>query len=165
MKRKSGVAPNPRPCCCAILLAGLLACSGSSGQSAANGVVEIDGGIWSLVTSGAALPWPEASEFCETLAAGGFSDWRLPRLAELESLHDPNAAGSIRGPFELEDCCAWSAENLTRIPPEQKGQLPDPGGPPEDYYWGFLFDGGISYYSNGRFADGFAMCTRDEASG
>ena len=148
-----------------VLAAGLLAGSGSFGQPAASEVVEIDGSLWSLITSGAALLWNEASEFCETLDAGGYSDWRLPQLAELEALYDPDAENSIRGPFALEDCCAWSAENLIQIAPGQKGQLPAPGGPPDGYYWGFLFDGGISYYSNGRFPDGFAMCTRDGDSG
>jgi len=133
-------------------------------RNPADEVVVIDGRTWSLDTSGAALPWAEANEFCETLESGGFSDWRLPTLAELEQLHDPAAESSIRGPFELEDCCAWSSLNLATLTPERKGQLPEQSGAPEDYYWGFLFDGGISYYSNGRFADGFAMCTRGPAN-
>ena len=136
---------------------------GVSGQEAQGDVVAIDGRDWSVVTSGAALPWPEAEEFCDTLETGGFSDWRLPTLAELESLHDPAAEFSIRGPFELEDCCAWSSMNLATLTPERKGQLPAQSGAPEDYYGGFLFDGGVSYYSKGRFPDGFAMCTRGAA--
>lgn len=146
----------------ATLAAGLMSAPGS-GQERAGEVVAIDGRDWSLVTSGAALPWAEAEEFCDTLEAGGLSDWRLPTLPELEALHDPAAELSIRGPFELEDCCAWSSMNLAMLTPERKGQLPEQSGPPEQYYWGFLFDGGVSYYSNGRFADGFALCTRGPA--
>lgn len=123
-------------------------------------IVEIDGRHWSLVMGSAAVPWDEADEFCDSLAAGGFSDWRLPTLVELEALHDPTALNSIRGPFELVDCCAWSSTNLVALAPERKGALPDPAGPPAGYYWGFLFEGGTSYYSNGRFPDGFALCTR-----
>jgi hypothetical protein len=88
----------------------------------------------------------------------------LPILFELEQLHDPQAESSVRGPFELEDCCAWSSENLAQLTPERKGNLPAQSGAPETYYWGFLFDGGVSYYSNGRFADGFALCTRGPVS-
>lgn len=130
-------------------------------QDRATEVVSIDGRDWSLETS-AALPWAEAEEYCETLESGGFSDWRLPTLAELEPLHDADAALSIRGPFELEDCCAWSSENLATLPAERKGQLPAQSGAPETYNWGFMFAGGVSYYSNGRFDDGFALCTRGD---
>jgi hypothetical protein len=129
-------------------------------QDDSDEVVEVDGRQWSLVTGSGAVPWDEADEFCDTLEAGGLSDWRLPTLFELETLHDPAAASSIRGPFELADCCAWSATNLLMLAPERKGGLPDPAGPPAGYYWGFLFEGGTSYYSNGRFPDGFALCTR-----
>jgi hypothetical protein len=145
-----------------VLALGLMSAPGS-GQSP-SGVIAIDGRDWSLTMSAAALPWAEANEFCATLETGGHTDWRLPTLFELEQLHDPAAASSIRGSFELEDCCAWSSQNLVAIAAEQKGDLPPQSGPPETYYWGFLFDGGISYYSNGRFADGFAMCTRGPVS-
>lgn len=147
------------------LTAGLALAAGSQAQSEADEVVEIDGSLWSLVTSDGAVAWDEADEFCETLDAGGFRDWRLPLLFELEALHDPAAPGAIRGAFERPDCCAWSAENLVDLATDRKGNLPDPGGPPAGYYWGFLFADGISYYSNGRFADGFAMCTRGSAEG
>ena len=130
-------------------------------QDRAAEVVSIDGRDWSLETS-AALPWAEAEDHCETLESGGFSDWRLPTLAELEPLHDPAAELSIRGPFELEDCCAWSSQNLATLPAERKGQLPAQSGAPETYNWGFMFEGGVSYYSNGRFDDGFALCTRGD---
>lgn len=133
----------------------------SSGQQDPDGVIAIEGRIWSLDVGDAASPWRDADEFCDGLDAGGFTDWRLPSLEELLSLHAPDAPGGIEGPFELPDCCAWSSENLVVRPTDRKGALPEPGGPAEGYYWGFLFDGGISYYSNGRFPDGFALCTRD----
>ena len=130
-------------------------------QDASDEIAVVDGRTWSLVTSAEPSPWEEAREYCDTLEAGGFSDWRLPLLEELEALFDADAPGSIRGPFMLEDCCAWSSTSLADLAPERKGQLPDPGGPPESYFWGFLFEGGIAYYSNGRFPDGIALCTRE----
>ena len=140
--------------CGAALPAGAQQSSGSDGD-----VVTIDGAEWSTITS-ASIPWAEADEFCDDLEAGGFSDWRLPTLTELEALHDPSAPGSMRAAIDLADCCAWSSMNLEDLTPERKGQLPDPGGPPAGYYWGYMFQGDISYYSNGRFPDGLALCTR-----
>ena len=146
----------------ALLLTGSLLLGPSvDAQQNSDEVIVIDGDMWSLATGSQAVPWEDANEYCDTLESGGFTDWRLPRLFQLEALHDPAAAGSIRGSFKLNDCCAWSSENLVDINPERKGNLPAPGGPPDGYYWGFLFDGGISYYSNGRFADGFAICVRE----
>jgi hypothetical protein len=144
---------------------GTLAGSEASTQAVTAEVVTIGTTVWSLVTGREPVPWSEANEFCETLDTGGFSDWRLPTLFELEALHDPGADNSVQGPFDLDDCCAWSSMNLTDLEPESKGNLPPPGGPPAGYYWGFLFEGGVSYYSNGRFADGFAMCVREAGDG
>lgn len=141
-----------------------LASMQASPQNSTDEVTEIDGREWSLVTGGEAVPWDEAETFCETLEAGGFDDWRLPMLSELETLHDPEAAQGIRGPFDLTDCCAWSANDLVTLPTGRKGELPNPAGPPDTYYWGYLFAGGISYYSNGGFPDGFALCTRGTVS-
>lgn len=133
---------------------------GQAQESNSDDVAVIDGTMWSLITGEGPVAWQEANAFCETLEAGGFTDWRLATLAELEALHDPEAEDSIKGPFELPDCCAWSSNDLVDVAAEPKGQLPPPGGAPDQYFWGFLFDGGISYYSNGRMTDGFAMCRR-----
>jgi len=141
------------------ILAGLTLGSSQAQNDSPDDIVVIDDLMWSLETGGVSR-WREANEFCETLATGGFTDWRLPTLFELETLHDPDAPSSIRGPFELEDCCAWSSTNLEDLPAGRKGDLPEPGGPPNAYYWGFLFSGGISYYSNSGQIDGFAMCRR-----
>lgn len=137
--------------------------NGKAQPDSSEDVVIVDGLMWSLVTSDP-VPWSEANDFCDTLELNGFSDWRLPSLAELQTLHDPTAPNSVRGPFELDDCCAWSALNLTDLSADPKGNLPEPGGPPAAYYWGLLLDGGISYYSNGSFADGFAMCLREPSA-
>lgn len=157
-----------RRSCATVLLGACLCGATATAQEAAPDSVSIDGRSWSLET-GPAAPWAEADEFCETLEASGFRDWRLPTLDELEQLHaaigrieaDSPPDGSTVGPFDFEDCCAWASENLATLPAERKGQLPAQSGAPESYYWGLLFDGGVSYYSNGRFDDGFALCTRD----
>ena len=144
---------------------GLGALTTASGQSGPAGTVLADGKMWSTQTSTEPLPWAEAETFCETLETGGHRDWRLPNLLELEALHDPATETGLPAPLALDDCCAWSAQNLAAVPAEQKGQLPNPSGAPNQYYWGFLFSNAVSYYSNGRFADGSALCVRDAGGG
>ena len=148
-----------------IVVAGsaLLGAPAHAQQAAARAVAEVGGLMWALVTNGESVPWSTANEYCDTLEHAGFADWRLPTLPELESLHDPSAESGWRLPFDLGDCCAWSSTNIVEVPPERKGALPDPSLAPENYYWGFLFDGGIRYYSYERFPDGLAMCVRKPA--
>ena len=143
----------------ALVLASGLA-SSQAQEATTEETTVVDGLMWAL-TASPASPWPAADNFCATLDVGGHVDWRLPTLAELQNLHDPNAENSTRLPLALDDCCAWGSESFADLEAERKGGLPDPSGPPAAYYWGFLFDGGIPYYSNGNFADGFAMCARD----
>jgi len=120
----------------------------------------IDNLEWALATNGANIKWPEAVEYCSELTLAGHSDWRLPTMRELESLHDPDAeAGEgIRSPFSIGDCCLWSGENLLDRPAEDDDEI---AGEPEMYHWGFMFDGGLSYYAVYAFDDGRALCARD----
>ena len=115
---------------------------------------------WALATNGENITWPEAVEYCSGLTLAGHSDWRLPTMAELESLHDPDAEGGegIRSPFAIEDCCLWSGESLVDRPAEDGDEI---GGEPKMYHWGFMFDGGFPYYAVHVFDDGRALCTRD----
>ena len=144
-----------------LVMAGLTLVTPGSTQQA--GVAEIAGLVWATGTNGENVPWEDANAYCDTLELAGRDDWRLPTLAELETLHDPAAAGrgQIRAPLELEDCCAWSSTSFAELPADRKGVLPEPLAEPEAYYWGFLFAGGIRYYSLGRFPDGEALCVRD----
>jgi len=147
------------------LLAGVLTLiiGTSSGLAQAESEAEtesiaINGLEWALATNGDNIKWPEAVEYCAELTLAGHSDWRLPTLAELESLHDPDGDEGIRGPFAIEDCCLWSSESLVDRPAEDGDEI---GGRPEMYHWGFMFDGGFPYYAVHIFDDGRALCTRD----
>lgn len=129
------------------------------GQSSST--IVIDDLEWALTTNGENLKWPEAVEYCENLELAGHDDWRLPTLAELEGLYDPDAASgqSIRSPFSIADCCLWSGESLLDRPAEDGDEI---AGEPGMYQWGFMFDGGLPYYAVHIFEDGRALCTRDE---
>jgi len=53
----------------------------------ANGTVTSNstGHSWQQGTGGA-MSWESALSYCESLALGGYSDWRLPNIKELESI-------------------------------------------------------------------------------
>ena len=148
---------------CLLLVASSLRSQEATDTGGEPSTVTVDGLIWTVRSNGAPLPWTEAEAYCETLEVDGYSDWRLPTLAEVESLYEPEARdrGHIRAPIELADCCAWSSMNLVELEAENKGALPDPTNPPAGYYWGFLFSSGIRYYSFGQFPDGEALCVHE----
>ena len=68
--------------------------------------------MWTKVDNGQDIVWNEAMRACEDLRLGGFSDWRLPSIEELEMLHDPNGVGNIRRPFRLTFRSLWSATKV-----------------------------------------------------
>lgn len=133
-----------------------------SGHQASSGhtTLTIDGLEWAAVTNGADIPWPEAVDYCEALELAGHDDWRLPMLAELETLHETDAPGgeSIREPFTIGGCCLWSGESLIDRPAEDGNEI---AGEPRMYHWGLMFDGNLPYYAVHIFNDGRALCVRD----
>ena len=48
----------------------------------------VTGLIWTQDISSYAMPWSDASTYCESLNTGGYTDWRLPTLKELWSIRD-----------------------------------------------------------------------------
>ncbi|NKI36329.1 DUF1566 domain-containing protein [Wenzhouxiangella sp. XN79A] len=130
-------------------------------ESASDAVVEIDGLAWTTATRGGNLKWPDAVAYCETLELAGHSDWRLPTLDELRTLHDAEADEGIRSPFVIGDCCLWSGESLVDRPAEDGSGI---AGEPGMYHWGFMFDGGFPYYAVHIFEDGRALCVREATS-
>ena len=144
----------------ALAAAGAWTTAALAEDAAPAGTVTIERLEWMAASSGENLKWPDAVAYCEGLELGGRDDWRLPSLAELEGLHDADAAGGegIRSPFVIGDCCLWSGESLVDRPAEDGDEI---GGRPEMYHWGFMFDGGLRYYAVHIFEDGRALCTRD----
>lgn len=127
------------------------------------GAVIINDLMWAPDSNGEDLVWQAANSYCSALELAGHQDWRLPTLAEIETLHDPdNAAnGHIVSPLRLNGCCLWSSTSLAELSAEE---LRLPGGqsnPASRYYWGLLFAGAVRYYSVEIFPDGQALCVRD----
>jgi uncharacterized protein DUF1566 len=55
------------------------------------------------------VTWAEAISYCRDLKFDGNQDWRLPDIAELEAVYDPNAPGLIPGPVQRSSEWVWSA--------------------------------------------------------
>ena len=46
--------------------------------------------MWASNDNTIPISWPNAVEYCKNLRTGGYADWRMPSLAELRSLYNPN---------------------------------------------------------------------------
>ena len=64
--------------------------------------------MWTKEDNGKDINWYEANEYRERLSLGGYTDWRLPTIEELEKLYDPKKA-NIRDPFQLTGRWVWSS--------------------------------------------------------
>jgi hypothetical protein len=62
------------------------------------------------------LNWYEAKKYCKKFHGGGYSNWRMPTLKELEGLYDPNKqpdCGCVTNLIEMyngPNCWEWSSE-------------------------------------------------------
>jgi Protein of unknown function (DUF1566) len=69
--------------------------------------------MWTRRDNGDDVNWHEANEYATHLRLGGYADWRLPTIEELEKLYDPKEGGkyNIRQPFRLTGYFVWSSTN------------------------------------------------------
>jgi hypothetical protein len=44
--------------------------------------------MWAEVDNGNPISWPNALSYCQNYKGGGYTDWRMPTLAELASLYN-----------------------------------------------------------------------------
>lgn len=103
--------------------------------------------MWPTHDNGLDVDWEAAGLYCENLEHGGWEDWRLPTLQELDELQ---AMWSLRSyktvdPILLTSCCPWSSDLID-----------------EENAWNFnfryrrAFRGHLRYSNNLR-----ALCVRD----
>lgn len=146
---------------CITLLVLLLGSTAAQAQE----VINHEGRQWLSVTNGSDVPWQDANDWCEAREVSGFSDWRLPTLDELETLHDPGRDSSVHiaRPLPQDTCCLWSSTSTAERQPEDGHFYVDRVGEAEEYFWGYLYSAeGTEYYSVNFFPDGRALCTRDD---
>jgi hypothetical protein len=65
---------------------------------------------WTVKDNGSSVSPNEAGNYCRGLRSGGFSDWRLPTIDELEAVYDSKLKKEYKakGPIKLSDPCVLS---------------------------------------------------------
>jgi hypothetical protein len=54
------------------------------------GWIDPDTGLnWTKADNGTNVNWNQANAYCTNLRLGGYSDWRLPTIDELQGIYDP----------------------------------------------------------------------------
>jgi hypothetical protein len=77
--------------------------------------------MWAAKDNGSDIKWQDAKFYCENYHGGGYTDWRMPMLDELEGLYDASKSrpaacygrNSIHVATELIDItcfCPWASE-------------------------------------------------------
>ena len=103
--------------------------------------------MWPNVDNGADVSWSAAASFCEHFEHGGWRDWRLPTVDELDSLQSmwSQRAFKTADPITLSSCCPWSSE-----------QIDDQRAWNFNYRFRRSFEGHVNYSYDLR-----ALCVRD----
>jgi hypothetical protein len=101
--------------------------------------------MWTKEDSGKDLEWNEAKEYAWGLVLGGYKDWRLPTIEELEDLCAPGSEGDykIRKLFLLTKAWIWSSTKFA----------PGSG-------WFFSFENGVRLYNIYGSGRNRALCVR-----
>ena len=73
-------------------------------------------GLMWAVEESETLDWHQAKRYCKNFRGGGYNDWRMPTVAELEGLYDENKqpdCGCVTNLIEMyngTNCWEWSSE-------------------------------------------------------
>jgi len=71
--------------------------------------------MWTVKDNGSPINWQNGLQYCQNYSGGGHTDWRMPTLAELESLYDPEAKNKrgyhVTKLIETSAQSLWASEN------------------------------------------------------
>jgi hypothetical protein len=68
------------------------------------------GMTWTTEDNGSDVNWNQAITYCANLRLGGYSDWRLPTIDELQGIYDVNAGNQhVKGNLKLSSKYFWSS--------------------------------------------------------
>lgn len=70
--------------------------------------------MWPTADNGSDVTWVRAGKICDDLKHGGWEDWRLPTVEELDGLQQmwSQRAFKTPDPITLTSCCPWSSERI-----------------------------------------------------
>jgi len=97
--------------------------------------------MWTANASNDDMIWDSAKNYCTNITVGGYSQWRLPTIDELQGLYDENLPNHMRGQFRVSFPFVWSANAGA------------------DAAWAFYFRDGKRHYNRG-YSTNRALCVR-----
>jgi len=65
--------------------------------------------MWAATDNGTAINWINAKSYCANYRGGGYSDWRLPTIKELEELY---TSVGYENKIIIAECPIWAAETI-----------------------------------------------------
>jgi len=120
--------------------------------------------MWAREDNGKDVTWGKAMKYCRELRLGGYSNWRLATLSELEGIYDSSAnSPGLAGPGKARPF-TWHVKGGLFLTGNQwsSNQRMDDRGHPNGFAWRFDFNEGrsfdgdeISFYTNKR-----GLCVR-----
>ena len=70
--------------------------------------------MWAAKDNGTLINWHTASSYCQSYSGGGHTDWRMPTLAELASLYEPEAKNKrgyhVNELIDISAASCWASE-------------------------------------------------------
>ena len=120
--------------------------------------------MWTEKDNGKDVTWKNAMKYCRELRLAGYSDWRLPNMAELQGIYESNAnAPGQAGPRKKPRDFTFHVKGNLFLTGNQwsSNYKMDDRGRPSGYAWYFDFNQGkpdedADGYSQGK----SAMCVR-----
>ena len=86
--------------------------------------------MWQQADSGSGMDWEDALTYAENLTEGGYDDWRLPNIKELQSIVDYTRSPSAADSSDLGPAIDTDFFNITAITSGTTNYDPDYG-----YFW------------------------------
>lgn len=112
---------------------------------------------WTKADNGSNIDWNQASAYCSSLRLGGYTDWRLPTIDELQGIYDPGidipgqkSDGEavilhVKGNLKLSSTAEWSSSQSSY----------------SGVVWYFYFDDGQRFARPYKYSNGWrALCVR-----
>lgn len=68
---------------------------------------------WTSEDNGSDVNWNQANAYCSNLRLGGYSDWRLPTIDELQGIYDERSSIHVKGNLILSTNWQWSSSQAS----------------------------------------------------